>query len=161
MAEGDDPKQPIKLFYSYSHKDERFRESLQTQLKVLQRRGVIAEWHDRKIGAGKEWAREIDAHLDSAEIILLLVSAHFLASDYCSGKEMVRALERHDANEARVIPIILQPCLWEDEAPFAKLQALPKDRKPVTKWPNRADAYLDIARGIRAAALELQAVTAR
>lgn len=125
MAAGDDTPNPISLFYSYSHKDERYREKLETQLKILQRQGVIDGWHDRKIGAGKDWAVERDDHLETAGIILLLVSDDFLASDYCYGKEMTRALERHDDADARVIPIILSNCLWE-EAPFARLQALPR-----------------------------------
>ncbi|HOT83133.1 MAG TPA: toll/interleukin-1 receptor domain-containing protein [Candidatus Defluviicoccus seviourii] len=157
MAAGDHAPRLISLFYSYSHKDERYREKLETQLKILQRQGVINGWHDRKIGAGKDWASEIDHHLETAGIILLLVSDNFLASEYCYGKEMTRALARHDIKSARVIPIILQPCLWE-EALFAKLQALPRDGKPVTRWSPQAEAYNNIAVGIREAARELRVV---
>ncbi|SUS08070.1 hypothetical protein DF3PB_5700001 [uncultured Defluviicoccus sp.] len=157
MAAGVHAPRPISLFYSYSHRDERYREKLVTQLRILERQGVIQGWHDRKIGAGKNWASEINHHLETAGIILLLVSDNFLASDYCYGKEMTRALERHDAKSARVIPIILQPCLWE-EALFAKLQALPRDGKPVTRWSPQAEAYNNIAVGIREAARELRAV---
>ncbi len=157
MAAGDDAPRPISLFYSYSHKDERYREKLETQLKILQRQGVINGWHDRKIGAGKDWASDIDNHLESAGIILLLVSDNFLASDYCYGKEMTRAMERHENGSARVIPIILSHCLWED-APFARLQALPRDAKPITRWNDRTEAYKSVAVGIRDAARELRAV---
>ena len=140
--------QPIKLFISYAHKDEALQERLSKHLAILKRQGVINEWHDRQITAGAEWEREIDEHLNSAQIILLLVSADFLASDYCYGIEMRRALERHARGEAIVIPVILQPSDWEG-APFGKLHALPKNAKPITSWPNRDEAFADVARGIR------------
>jgi TIR domain-containing protein len=139
---------PIEIFISYSHKDEALREELGKHLSLLKRRGVINEWHDRRIGAGQEWAGAIDEHLNSAAVILLLVSSDFLASDYCYDQEMKRALERHDAGDARVIPVILRSVDWAG-APFGKLQALPKDGKPVTSWPNQDEVFSDIARGIR------------
>lgn len=115
--------EPVELFYSYSHKDEGLRDKLAIHLTMLQRQGVIKAWHDRNISAGSEWAEEIDQHLNSAQIILLLVSANFLASDYCYGLEMKRAIERHEAGDACVIPVILKPVDWTD-APFGKLQAV-------------------------------------
>ena len=139
-----------ELFYSYSHGDERLRKELEKHLAVMKRQGLIQEWHDRKIVAGSEYKGEIDEHLNSAEIILLLVSSDFLASDYCYGIEMTRAIERHEAGEATVIPVILRPCDWMG-TPFSKLQALPKDAKPVTTWSRRDDAFLDVVKGIRAA----------
>ncbi|MFH1740846.1 MAG: TIR domain-containing protein [bacterium] len=156
----EETMRPIRVFYSYSHKDEDLRNQLETHLSNLQRQGVIANWHDRRIIAGEEWKKEIDEHLEEADIILLLVSADFIASDYCYEIEMKRALERHENGEARVIPIILRPTEWA-EAPFAKLQALPKDAKPVTTWqpndPNNDEAWLDVAKGIRRAAEGLRA----
>ena len=71
------------IFYSYAHEDENLRGQLEAHLSALRRQGEIAEWHDRQIVAGSDWAREIDAHLDSADIVLLLLSADFIASDYC------------------------------------------------------------------------------
>lgn len=124
------------------------RDRLAKHLSALERQGVISTWHDRQIGAGKEWAGEISKHLERAHIIMLLVSADFLASDYCYDIEMTRALERHKAKEALVIPIILKPVDWQC-APFNKLQALPKNGKAVTSWPDIEDAFLDIAKGIR------------
>ena len=111
---------------------------------------MIDNWHDRQISAGNEWANEIDEHLNTACIILLLISADFLASDYCYDVEMKRALERDTAGEARVIPVILRSVDWQN-ASFGKLQALPKDGTPVTSWNNQDEAFTDIARGIRAA----------
>jgi hypothetical protein len=146
--------EPVDVFFSYSHRDEKLRDKLALHLSMLQRQGVIKSWHDRNIGAGTEWAKEIDDKLNAAGIILLLISDHFLASDYCYDLEMQRAMERHEAGEAIVVPIILKPVDWKG-APFGKLQAFPKDSKPVTKWSNRDEAFLNIAQGIREAALAL------
>ena len=137
----------VRVFYSYSHKDETLRNELETHLKILERQGLIAPWHDRLIGPGTEWANEIDANLERADLILLLVSADFVASDYCYDKEMTRALERHDAGEARVIPIIIRDTNWS-KAPFARLQALPKDAKPVVLWPDKDSAWTNVSKGI-------------
>src|SRR5687768_825440 len=152
----DDLPQRVEVFISYSHKDDRMREELETHLSLLQRRGVIAAWHDRRITAGREWAGAIDEHLERAAVILLLVSANFLASDYCYDREMRRALERHDAGEARVIPVILRPVDWHG-APFARLQALPKDGKPISEWSPRDKGYMNVAAGIRKAVEEVRA----
>src|SRR5215831_602640 len=138
----------LTLFYSYAHEDERLRKQLETHLSLMHKQGIIAEWYDRKIVPGSDWSQEIDAHLNSASIILLLVSSDFLASEYCYGIEMQRALERHKNGEAQVVPIILRPVDW-DGAPFAHLQCLPRDGKAVTEWDNRDAAFRDITRGIR------------
>src|SRR5713226_3133531 len=121
---------PVRMFFSYSHKDEGSKEQLEIHLAILQRKGLINTWSDRKILAGQNWESIIETQLDHADIVLFLISADFVASDYCYGKEMLRALERHERNEAKVIPIILRPVDWSD-APFSRLQALPKDGKPV------------------------------
>jgi hypothetical protein len=139
---------PVKLFISYAHKDEDFRQELNTHLKLMQRQKLIDAWHDRQILPGQEWAGEIDEALQDARVILLLVSANFLASDYCYDKEMLRALERYEQKEAIVIPIILSACDWHS-APFGKLQGLPKDAKPIKSWNDRDEAWTDVARGIR------------
>jgi tetratricopeptide (TPR) repeat protein len=146
--------QPLKLFYSYAREDEELRDELEKHLAVLKRDGAISEWHDRALIPGQEWDEEIKAQLDRADIILLLISPDFLASDYIHRVELTRALERHEAREARVIPIILRPSDWAN-TPFSKLQALPKDAEPVTRWANRDEAFLNISKGIRAAAEKL------
>lgn len=145
---------PIEIFISYSHKDERMRNELVEHLANLKNQGVITAWHDRRISAGNEWAGEIDQHLNTASVILLLISAHFMASDYCNDVEVKRAMKRYDAGDAIIIPVILRPVDWA-HAPFSKLQALPKDAKPVLRWSNRDEAYLDIVNGIRSAILDL------
>src|SRR5262247_2075487 len=141
---------PIKLFLSYAHSDEPLRQELMTHLSLLQREGVIQTWHDRNINAGDDWKQQIDDNLNTATVILLLISADFLASDYCYEIEMQRALERHNAGEARVIPVILRPVDWHG-APFGTLQALPTDAKPITSWTNRDEAYANVAQGVRRA----------
>ena len=145
------PQRAIEVFFSYAHEDEALRDELAHHLRLLDRQGIIAGWHDRHITAGREWVGEIDTHLQTARIILLLVSANFLASDYCYDVEMQKAMTRHEAGEALVIPVIMRPVDWHS-APFGKLNALPKDGRAVTNWPNYDDAFLDIAFGIRAVA---------
>lgn len=137
-----------KLFFSYSHKDEDLRNELEIHLSMLKRQRIIETWHDRRIDAGQEFDYEIDENLNQADIILLLISPYFLASDYCYNIELKKAIEMHENREASVIPIILHPCDWQS-APFGRLKALPTDGKPVSKFPNQHDAFLDITKEIR------------
>lgn len=139
------------LFFSYSHKDEALRNELQEHLEMLRRSGAIETWHDRMICAGDELEHVIDENLESADVILLLVSSSFLASNYCYHVEVKRAMERHDSGEARVIPIILRPCDWQQDAPFRKLLAAPTDGRAVTLWPNQDEAFLNVVGQIRQA----------
>ena len=147
----------IKLFCSYSHRDEPLRDELAKHLKPIERQGLVRSWHDREIGAGDLWKEAIDRNLQEADVILLLISADFLASDYCFDIEMKNALERHAAGDALVIPVILRPVDWR-ATPFGKLQALPKDGKPVTTFENLDSAMEQIAQGIRKAINGLQEV---
>ncbi len=142
----NEPK--VNLFYSYSHKDESLRDALETHLSILKRQGLLSDWHDRKIIAGKDWEREIDAYMTAADIILLLVSPDMIASDYCYGKELSKALERHESGHTMVVPVIARPVDWAS-MPFAKFQALPRDGKPVTSWGNIDEAWLDVEMGLR------------
>ncbi len=138
----------IEIYMVYSHKDELLRDQLEEHLAVLKRQGLISSWHDRRISTGQEWAGKIDIYLERAKLILLLISADFVASDYCYDVEMKRAMERHETGDALIIPIILRPVDWGG-APFAKLQALPKDARPITSWANRDEAFFDVVQGIR------------
>jgi WD40 repeat protein len=146
----------VEIFFCYAHEDEELLKKLKTHLIPLQREGFIDIWHDRDISAGTEWQREVDKHISSAQIILLLVSPDFMASDYCYGKEMKRALERHERGEARVIPIILEHVYWQIE-PLNRLQALPEDAKPIMSacWHNLNEAMYNVVEGIRNAVGEL------
>lgn len=143
-----------RVFISYAHKDEALLNELAAQLKILERNGLTEHWHDRKIVPGEEWDHKIRSELESADIILLLVSHDFINSDYCWGVEVAEAIARHQAGTACVIPIILRDCLWQD-APFAKMQGLPKDMRPVVDWPSRDAAFADVARGIKRAVADL------
>lgn len=147
---------PIEVFFSYAHKDEGLKGKLADQLAILQRLGVIAKWDDRMIDAGSDWKADIDYRLNTAQIILLLISPDFLASDFCYGIEMKHAMERHECGEARVIPVILRACLWT-RAPFGKLQALPQDGKPITSWKNLDEGFKNVAEGIEKAVKALEA----
>jgi formylglycine-generating enzyme required for sulfatase activity len=154
------PPRAIGVFFSYAHADEALRDELARHLRLMERQGIIAGWHDRRIPPGGEWAGAIDAHLQRAQIILLLVSADFLASDYCFNLEVQQAMARHDAGEARVIPVIMRQCDWHS-APFGMLQALPTDGRPIVNWPDRDEAFLNVARGIRAVAEQMQVLPIR
>jgi len=140
----------MKLFFSYSHKDEELRNELETHLALLKRQGIISSWYDRRITAGSDLDDAISANLESSQIILLLVSAYFLASDYCYKKEMARAIEKHKDGSATVIPVILHPCDWHS-APFGHLRATPADGKPVSMFANQHEAFAIIAKDIRGA----------
>jgi len=148
------PVGTVEVFFSYSHEDETLRGKLANHLSQLQNEGLIRSWHDRKIGAGTEWDGQINEHLRGAHIVLLLISSDFLASRYIHDVEVKTALERHEAGEALVIPVILRACDWQS-APFGKLQALPTDGKAVTSWSNKDEAFTVVAKGIRAAANEI------
>lgn len=141
-------KNGLKLFFSYSHKDESMRDELEKHLIMLKRQGIISTWHDRKIDAGNLLNSEIDSNLKDANIILLLVSVDFLASDYCYNREMKEALKMHESKQAVVVPIILRSCDWTS-APFAKLVALPTDAKSVSTWADKDEAFLNITKGIK------------
>lgn len=138
----------IEIFLCYAHEDEPLLNKLKMHLRPLQRESLINIWHDRAIGAGAEWEREIASHLDTAQIILLLVSPDFINSDYCYGVEVERALVRHEAREASIIPILLCPVDWQG-TPFGKLQALPRSGKPVVSWSNHDEAFFDVVSDIR------------
>jgi hypothetical protein len=146
----------IEIFFSYAHEDEELMNAVRQQLVIYERQGKIEKWYDRRIPPGTEWQAAIDNRISHSHIILLFVSPAFLESRYCWDVEVRIALERHEAGSARVIPIILRPCPW-DVAPFAKLQALPKDAKPLTQLVDRDQATLDIARAIVGVADELLA----
>ena len=144
----------FEVFISYSHKDRKFRDELATHLSNLRNQGVISDWFDGDIPPGTEWKPQIMNHLQTAQIILLLISADFMASKFCYAIELQEAIDRHDANQARVLPIILRPTDWEG-APFEKLQVLPSDARPVSAWSSRDAAFKDVVAGIRRAIQDL------
>lgn len=70
----------ISVFFSYSHKDEDFRNELEAHLALLRRQGIISSWYDRRITAGSDFSEVISGQLDSSQIILLLVREPGLGS---------------------------------------------------------------------------------
>lgn len=149
----------VKIFFSYAREDEPLRDELAKRLSPLMRAGQIEEWYDRRIEAGEDKALIIDKRLDAADLILLLVSPDFFASDHCYNVELRRALERCEAGAARVIPILLRAVNWRD-APFGGLQPLPANARPLTSWSNQDEAFAEIAQGIGAVVKDLLRGTA-
>ena len=138
----------LSIFYCYAREDKALRDQLEKHLSPLQRSGQISDWYDGEIVPGTPWNEEITMQLNAAHIILLLISSDFIASDYCYSKEMMRAMERHQAREASVVPIILRPAVW-DNMPIAGLQVLPSGGKAVSSWSNVDEAFHDVVQGIR------------
>jgi hypothetical protein len=139
---------PVRLMCSYSHKDEQLWEELKEHLSPLQRQGLLKVWYDRAIEPGSEWEDQIFKELAEAEIIILLVSASFTASDFCFRHELTAAIERHKTGQCRVIPVIARAVDWK-KLSFGRLQALPKDGKPVTSYTRQDEAWLQVVEGIR------------
>lgn len=146
-ARGEAPERVVSVFLCYSHADELHRVELLKHFSGLLRRGVIEAWHDRLIVAGDHIDEQIEERLDSADIVLLLVSPDFLASDYCYEVELRRAMQRHQEGTARVIPVIVRRCDWK-RTPFGRLNAVPRDGTPVTSFDDRDEAYLEIVNAI-------------
>jgi tetratricopeptide (TPR) repeat protein len=143
----------VEVFCSYAHEDKDWLDKLETHLSLLKRQKLLSIWHDRLIAPGADWATTIDTHLETASVILLLVSADFFASEYCFGLEMQRALARQEAGEARVIPILVRETDWQG-APFAHLQVLPSGAKPIASWQDKDAALADVVAEIRRAIVE-------
>lgn len=138
----------MKAFISYSHRDAAVLERLHAHLVNLRREGLIEAWYDREILAGSDFDGEIKRELEDAELFLMIVSPDFLNSNYCYDTEMARALERHAAGEARVVPIIVEVCEWQ-RTPLGKLKAVPRDGKAVSEWTNPNIAFLDVTQELR------------
>lgn len=145
----------LTVFISYCHADKELKEELLKHLEPLKRLNLIKTWSDRELIAGDEWGREISDKLESANIVILLISIDFINSEYCYDIELERALELHSKGSAVVAPVILRTCMWQ-HAPFAKLQVLPRDAKAVFTWPDRDEALTDVANGIRKIAERLR-----
>jgi hypothetical protein len=149
-------KEPLSLFCSYAHDDAGYLSDLQDHLAPMRRERLIEIWSDLEIVPGTEWDATIAAQLERASIVVLLITPRFIQSDYAWGREMHRALERHEAGEARVVPVIVRPVDWQ-HSPLAKLQAVPKNAKPITTWRPQDLGWLDVATGIRRTVEDLMA----
>jgi len=149
---------PLKVFISCSPEDQLLRKELANHLANLRNQQLISDYYEGDISPGTEWLPQIMDHLKHDQLILLLISSDFMASQFCYSIELKQAIIRHDKDQARVLPILLRPVDYE-EAPFAKLQALPSNGVPVTQWPSHDEAFVDVVKGIRKAIDELQAST--
>ena len=136
-----------RIFVSYAHEDEELKDELDKHLKVLKRSAKVEVWSDRDITSGEEWNDAIMSELQQADIILLLVSVDFNASDFIWDEELSVAMQRHEQGSARVVPVPLRECDWDD-MPYAKLNGLPPRAKPVTSYDDPDAAYTEIAQGI-------------
>jgi hypothetical protein len=149
------PARPVRVFFCYATSDEGMLQKLEAQLAPLKREGLIAPWHSGKIDVGKDREREISEHLDAADLVLLLVSASFLASEQ-EDAQVTRAMALRAAGRTTVVPILLRPADWRSTR-FAPLQALPRDERPVTKWANEDEALYEVAQEIRTVVTRLRA----
>jgi hypothetical protein len=146
---------PIKIYYCYAREDEALRARLAQHLEPLKREGLIVTWHACEISPGKDLIQEIYFHLDTSDILLALITPAFMSSTYCQDIEIRRAFERHSLGEMRVIPIILRPVDWQHTL-LGKLQALPKDGKPIIKWKPVDDGWQSVATDVRKVVVELR-----
>lgn len=145
----------IRVFFSYTQEDQELRDKLASHLKIMVREGLIQDWHDWEITAGTDVKGKVSEYLSAADIILLLISSDFLASDYCFENEVRQAMVRHEDGTGRVIPIILRPCEWQN-MPFGHLLPLPWNGKSIIQWSNVDEAFLNISTGIRRVIAELR-----
>ena len=148
-------RSPIEIFFSYSREDKPLRDKLEIHLSSLRQQGVISSWHDRQIVAGSEWEEEIDRHMRTADIILLLVSPDFVNSKYCYDIELPYAMRRHEAGEAYVVPILLRPVARWKNLTFTRLQVYPSGGVPITQWADPDNGFVDVAEGIAEAVEKL------
>jgi hypothetical protein len=142
---------PLSLFLSYAHADAQIADTLRKHLAPLRHEGIIHDWQDRDIRPGENWDGEISTQLESADIVVALISADFVASDYAYGRELQRALELHHLRDLVLVPVIARDCLWQN-LPIGALQALPDGARPITSWPDQDAAFATVVRGIESAA---------
>lgn len=138
----------VKIFISYAHEDEEFKEGIERHLSGLKESGLIHTWHDRQIKPGELWDEEIKGNLEDCKIILMLVSSYFMQSNYIQDVEIKRALDRSDRNELTIIPIIVRPCDFSSLY-ISRFHSLPKNTNPIVKWTDREEAYLDVIESLK------------
>lgn len=139
---------PIHVFISYAHTDEKYRLELEKHLCIFIRANFLIIWHDRKITPGQNWKNEISQQLDRADLILLLVSADFIHSDYCWNIEMKQALEKYYSGDSILVPILVRSFAGWEKLPLSEIQALPADAKPISSWRNKDQAYQNVVSGL-------------
>ena len=147
-APGTTKIEALRIFISYSHKDEKIKNDFVSHLSPLKRLNLVSEWHDRKIEPGDKWEQSISTNLSTADIIVLLISIDFINSNYCYDIEMEAALERVANGSAILVPVIVRSCMWKTTK-FAAFQALPTDGRAITTWSDHDEAFTNVAEGIQ------------
>ncbi|MGH3449661.1 MAG: TIR domain-containing protein [Haloechinothrix sp.] len=145
---------PLKLFLSYAHEDRDLVTELRKHLAPLRHEQIVADWYDREVMAGQDWDREIRAQLESSDLVIVVVSADFVASDYAYGRELALALRLHDQGRLRLLPVIGRNCKWQN-LPLARLQVLPEGAVPISSWDQRDDALVSVVVGVERVAREI------
>lgn len=151
--------QPLKIFIIYAHKDAEFKDELISHLAPLKSSGLVDTWHDGDLQPGAVWDAEIKNQLRRADVVIPLISTHFINSDYIQGTEFKEARQRWERGEAEITPVVVRDCLWEELASLADLQALPSNGQkilPVTRWPDRDEAWTVIAAGLKRLCVEVR-----
>lgn len=141
-------KLPLRVFISYSHRDEEWKNDLDIHLANMKRQGLISVWQDRKILPGSEWDEAIKKQLEESHLILLLLSPGFMASEYIQDKEVEFAMSLYHAGKAKVIPVFVKHCEWKG-AVFGKLQGLPRDERFLDTLPNKDQGLATVAKELR------------
>jgi hypothetical protein len=140
---------PVRIYYVYAptERDKALLCEMESHLKALEYAGRMESWHRGKICAGSAYDHECLVQLEKAQLLLLLISPDFFASPQVYEIEMKQALVRQSRGEVYVIPILLRP-VYYDDAPFAQLEMLPSNGKPITSWTHRDEAFADVAYGL-------------
>jgi hypothetical protein len=142
---------PLRIFYSYSKQDQELLDRLLSHMRVLERVGLIEEWSNTAIQPGDDRNLTTEKYLRNADIILLLISANFINTDFCYEVELSLALQEHQRGKALVIPIFLRPCSWQD-TPIAQLQGLPRNNQSITShpyWSDQDEAFYEIVQELK------------
>ena len=142
-------KFPVRLFYSYCHRDEIHRASMEKSLSLLRRQEFLEDWSDHKILPGQRISEAVRKQLEGADIVVFLLSFDFIASDECI-KEWRNSQQLGNRDKPRIrIPIILSDCPWQDLLGEDDLKVLPNDGKPVSSYPDQSTAWNEIYQGIK------------
>jgi hypothetical protein len=148
---------PLRLFLSYAHADEKYVNELRKDLKLMERNGLIRSWYDRALIAGEKWEARILEELNDADIIVCQISRDFLNSDFCVLTELDKAIQRKEAGESELVAYLLEHCGWKEVPKLSGFQMLPQDAKPLSEWKGKQDKYWRaVAEGIQAVIKKLR-----
>lgn len=147
----------VHIFVAYAHEDKRwldpeYRFNLVPFLKESLRRDHAEFWYDKELMGGDEYRRLIESEIDKAKIALLMVSQHFLNSEFIETFELPRIAARAERKELVVIPVLVEPCGWTDY-PFLSDRQMVPGSSPLIHYtesePKWADVRFEILDGLR------------